>query len=52
MFLPASSSTIKRVSEENFSFSVDVLNTAPQKSASKIFHGSPHQKKIMLQANV
>ena len=44
MFLPVSLSTIqvKHVSEDDFSFSVNVLNTAPQKSAIKIFHRSPN----------
>ena len=47
MFLPVSSSTIqvKRVSEDDFSFSVNVLNTAPQKSASKNLSQEPQLEK-------
>ena len=52
MFLPVSLSTIqiKHVSEDDFSFSVNVLNTAPQKSASKNLSqeptGAPTRKRL------
>ena len=47
MFLPVSLSTIqvKHVSEDDFSFSVNVLNTAPQKSASKNLSQEPQLEK-------
>ena len=54
MFLPVSLSTIqvKHVSEDDFSLSVNVLNTAPQKSASKNLSQEPQLEKIMPQANM
>ena len=47
MFLSVSLSTIqvKHVSEDDFSFSVNVLNTAPQKSASKNLSQEPQLEK-------